>query len=54
MQIDKEYDAMKKLGASAVDALISLWQKYPDMREYIAEKYKETTSSKEPLYIFKD
>lgn len=53
MLVDKEYDRLKGSGASTVDALIRLWKIYPDMREYIAEKYEKILKG-DSLYIFKN
>lgn len=53
MALDKEYDSLKRDGLSGTDALIELWARYPDMREYIADKYADVLRG-DSLYIFKD
>ncbi len=54
MEIDREYAQMTSLaeGGGAMlpaDALIALWQKYPDMQSYILQKYQEILN---PSYNF--
>lgn len=54
MQIDREYKQMTSLAEGGgrmlpADALIALWDKYPDMQSYILQKYQEILN---PSYNF--
>lgn len=57
MELDKEYKALlveKHLGKpkyTAEEALTVLWKKYPSMRDYILEKYKDII---DPPFVFID
>lgn len=51
MGIDKEYDRLKRKGVSGTDALITLWNAYPEMRDYIADKYEDILRG-ENMYVF--
>lgn len=51
MGIDKEYDRLKRGGLSGADALIELWNAYPEMRDYIADKYEDILRG-ENMYVF--